>query len=133
MRRRAGPIKLGVTGTFDSLNPFIVKGTPAGLGGLIETLTTQTEDDNLSEYGLLAESMEVAPDKSWIIYDLRPEARWHDGQPVTADDVIFSFETLTRKAIRNIATTMAMSPARKNWASGGSNSSSSTAATASCP
>jgi microcin C transport system substrate-binding protein len=94
---KGGTITTGVTGTFDSLHPFIIKGTPAGLSGLFETLTTQTEDDALSEYGLLAESMEVAPDKSWIIYDLRPEARWHDGQPVTSDDVVFSFNTLMEK------------------------------------
>jgi microcin C transport system substrate-binding protein len=92
-----GTITQGVTGTFDSFNPFIIKGTPAALGGLWETLTTSTEDDAMSEYGLLAESMEVAPDKSWIIYNLRPEARWHDGQPVTADDVVFTFNILIEK------------------------------------
>ena len=58
---------------------------------------TSTEDDNLTEYGLLAESMEVAEDKSWIIFNLRPEARWHDGQPVTADDVVFTFNILVEK------------------------------------
>jgi microcin C transport system substrate-binding protein len=94
---KGGTITQGATGTFDSFNGFIIKGTPAGLPGLFETLTTQTDDDALSEYGLLAESMEVAPDKSWIIYNLRPEARWHDGKPVTADDVIFSFNTLIAK------------------------------------
>ena len=94
---KGGTITTGVTGTFDSFNPYIIKGTPAGLGGLFETLTTQVEDDALSEYGLIAESMEVAPDKSWIIYNLRPEARWHDGKPITADDVVFSFNILTTK------------------------------------
>ena len=94
---KGGTITTGVTGTFDSFNPYIIKGTPAGLGGLFETLTTQVEDDALSEYGLIAESMEVAPDKSWIIYNLRQEARWHDGKPITADDVVFSFNILTTK------------------------------------
>jgi microcin C transport system substrate-binding protein len=94
---KGGTITQGVTGTFDSFNPFIIKGTPAGLGGLWETLTATTEDDAMTEYGLLAESMEVAPDKSWIIYNLRPEARWHDGQPVTADDVVFTFNILMEK------------------------------------
>src|SRR5262249_32930776 len=94
---KGGTMTLAATGTFDSFNAYIIKGTPAGLSGLIETLTAQTEDDSLSEYGLIAESMEVAPDKSWIIYNLRPEARWHDGQPITADDVIFSFNTLVQK------------------------------------
>jgi microcin C transport system substrate-binding protein len=94
---KGGTINLGATGTFDSLNAFIVKGTPAGLGGLYETLTTQSDDDALSEYGLLAESMEVADDKSWVIFNLRPEARWHDGKPVIADDVVFTFNTLIEK------------------------------------
>lgn len=94
---KGGTITTGVTGTFDSLNPFIIKGNPAGLGGLYETLTTSPDDDSLTEYGLLAESMEVAEDKSWVIYNLRPEARWHDGKPVTADDVIFTFSTLIEK------------------------------------
>src|SRR4029434_5756880 len=57
---KGGTINLGVTGTFDSLNGFIIKGTPAALGGLYETLTTQVDDDSMTEYGLLAESMEVA-------------------------------------------------------------------------
>src|SRR5262245_8828030 len=94
---KGGTINTGATGTFDSFNPFIVKGTPAGTGGLYDTLTTQTEDDNLTEYGQLAESMEVAQDKSWIIFNLRPEARWHDGKPVTADDVVFTFNILIEK------------------------------------
>src|SRR3989337_1038249 len=79
---KGGTVTLGATGTFDSFNPFILKGNPAGLGGLFETLTTSSEDDVLTEYGLLAESMEVASDQSWIIFNLRPEARWHDGKPV---------------------------------------------------
>lgn len=94
---KGGTVTQGVTGTFDTFNGFIIKGTPAGLPGLYDTLTASTEDDSLTEYGLLAESMEVAPDKSWIIYNLRPEARWHDGQPVTADDVVFTFNTLMEK------------------------------------
>ncbi len=94
---KGGTLNMGVTGTFDSFNPFIIKGDPAGLGGLYEALTTQVDDDSLSEYGLLAESMEVAEDKSWIIFNLRPEARWHDGVPITADDVVFTFNTLIEK------------------------------------
>jgi microcin C transport system substrate-binding protein len=94
---KGGTVNLGVTGTFDSLNGFIIKGNPAGLGGLYETLTTPVDDDSLTEYGLLAESMEVAEDKSWVIFNLRPEARWHDGKPVTADDVVFTFNTLIEK------------------------------------
>jgi microcin C transport system substrate-binding protein len=94
---KGGTITSGAVGTFDSFNAFIIKGSPAGLAGLFETLTTQTEDDAMSEYGLIAESMEIAPDKSWIIYTLRSQARWHDGKPITADDVVFSFDTLMEK------------------------------------
>jgi microcin C transport system substrate-binding protein len=94
---KGGTINLGATGTFDSFNQFIIKGTPAGLPGLYDTLATQVEDDALSEYGLLAESIEVAEDKSWVIFNLRPQARWHDGQPITADDVVFTFNTLIEK------------------------------------
>ena len=91
---KGGSVSYGAIGTFDSFNPFIVKGTPAGLGGLFETLTTRTEDDDPSGYGLIAESMEVGPNNAWIIFNLRPQARWHDGKPITADDVVFSFNTL---------------------------------------
>jgi len=94
---RGGSVTYGAIGTFDSFNPYIIKGTPAGLGGLFETLTTNTDDDTLTDYGLVAESMEVAPDKSWIIFNLRPQARWHDGKPITADDVVFSFNLLIEK------------------------------------
>lgn len=94
---RGGTLNVGATGTFDSLNPYIVKGTPAALAGLIETLTLSPDDDSLTEYGLIAESMEVAEDRSWVIFNLRPEARWHDGQPITADDVVFSLNILVEK------------------------------------
>ena len=94
---KGGTINLGAIGTFDSFNAYIIKGDPAVLSGLYDTLSAPTEDDALTEYGLLAESMEVAEDKSWIIYNLRPEARWHDGVPITADDVVFTFNTLIEK------------------------------------
>ena len=60
---------------------------------VFETLTTQSNDEAFSEYGLLAESIEMPEDRSWVAFELRPQARWHDGQPVTVDDVIFSFDT----------------------------------------
>jgi microcin C transport system substrate-binding protein len=94
---KGGSVTYSAMGTFDSFNQFIIKGTPAALSGLFETLTASTDDDTLTDYGLIAESMEVAPDKSWIIFNLRPEARWHDGKPITADDVIFSFNILVEK------------------------------------
>ncbi|HXH04108.1 MAG TPA: extracellular solute-binding protein [Candidatus Competibacteraceae bacterium] len=92
---KGGEVKLATLGGFDTFNPFSIKGQPAaGIGFLFETLTTQSLDEPFSEYGLLAESIEIAPDRSAVTYELRPEARFHDGSPVTADDVIFSFEIL---------------------------------------
>lgn len=95
---KGGEIVLSAIGTFDSLNPFIIKGTPAiGSGLIYETLLTNSLDEPFTEYGLLAESVQVPEDRSWVAFKLREEARWHDGKPVTVDDVIFSFEALTTK------------------------------------
>lgn len=95
---KGGTLRMHSIGTFDSLNPFIVKGVPAiGLGLLFDTLTYQTGDESSTEYGLIAESIEVPDDFSWVAYTLREEARFHDGSPVTVDDVVFSFELLTSK------------------------------------
>ncbi|HEX6111312.1 MAG TPA: extracellular solute-binding protein [Geminicoccaceae bacterium] len=97
---KGGAVTFASIGTFDTLNPFIIKGTKAdGLGFLFETLTTQSEDEPFSEYGLLAESIEMPEDRSWVAFTLRPEARWHDGKPVTVEDVIFSFNTLKEKGL----------------------------------
>jgi microcin C transport system substrate-binding protein len=97
---KGGTVTFASIGTFDTLNPFIIKGTPAdGLGLLFETLTTQSQDEPFSEYGLLAESIEMPEDRTWVAFTLRPEARWQDGKPVTVDDVIFSFNTLKEKGL----------------------------------
>ena len=85
-------------GTYDSLNPFILKGqTAAGIGALFESLMTGSLDEAFTEYGLLAESIEWPEDRSWVAFTLRPEARWHDGRPVTVEDVIWSLEMLKTK------------------------------------
>ena len=64
---------MAAIGSFDSLNPYIVKGTPAaGLGMVFETLTTQSNDEAFSEYGLLAESIDMPEDRSWVAFELRP-------------------------------------------------------------
>jgi len=95
---QGGGIRQVAIGTFDSLNPFILKGNVAtGLGLTYETLATSTEDDPSAEYGLIAESMTVPADNAWVGFTLRPEARFHDGSPITADDVLFSFETLKKQ------------------------------------
>ena len=95
---KGGTISLSAIGTYDSLNPFILKGVPvAGANLAFETLMESTQDEPFSQYGWLAESVTVAPDRSWVSYQLRPNARFHDGKPVTPDDVIFSYETLRDK------------------------------------
>ena len=93
-----GGIRLAALGTFDSLNPFILKGNPAAGSGLIyDSLLTGSLDEPFTEYGLLVESIDMAADRSWVAFTLREEARWHDGRPVTVDDVIWTAETLTTK------------------------------------
>lgn len=95
---KGGTLRLSSVGTFDSLNPFITKGVAAdGLGFVFESLMESSSDEAFSEYGLLAERIEMPADRSWITFTLRAEARWHDGTPVTVEDVIFSFETLKSK------------------------------------
>lgn len=92
---KGGLVRLGAQGTFDSFNLVVagVKGSPeSGLSLIYETLTTPSSDEPVASYGLLAESFSYPEDYSSVSFRLRPEARWHDGQPVTADDVIFSFE-----------------------------------------
>lgn len=92
---KGGIFRQHVVGTFDSLNPFIVKGIPAaGSATIYETLMEQTSDEPFTEYGALAASIEMPEDRSWVIFNLRPEARWHDGAPLTADDVVWTFNTL---------------------------------------
>jgi microcin C transport system substrate-binding protein len=93
---KGGLVRLGAQGTFDSFNLVVagVKGAPAaGLTFIYETLTTSALDQSSSSYGLLAEAFSYPEDYSSVTFRLRPEARWHDGRPVTVDDVIFSFET----------------------------------------
>jgi microcin C transport system substrate-binding protein len=95
---KGGSLTLSTIGTFDNLNPYILRGTAAaGVTLTFETLTTGSPDEPFSEYGLLAESIEIPEDRSWVAFTLRPEARWHDGQPVTVDDVIWTLETLKTK------------------------------------
>jgi len=101
---KGGTLRLSAIGTFDSLNPFILKGTPAaGVGGrildsfLYDSLFSRTSDEAFSSYGLVAKSAEVAEDQTWVIFNLRRAARWHDGVALTADDVVFSFNLLKQK------------------------------------
>ena len=95
---KGGDVRLSAIGTFDSLNLFILKGVAAaGIGQLFETLTVASFDEASAEYGLIAESVEVPADRSWVAFTLRPEARFQDGSPITADDVIWTFQALKSK------------------------------------
>ena len=95
---KGGAVKLAETGTFDSVNPFILKGVKApGIGDTFETLMVSSLDEPMSMYGLVAEDVSVADDHLSATFDMRKEAKWHDGTPITADDVVFSFETLKSK------------------------------------
>ncbi|GMG84115.1 extracellular solute-binding protein [Paralimibaculum aggregatum] len=93
---KGGRLVLGELGGFDSLNPFILKGRAPWVlrTHVAETLLARSWDEPFTLYGLLAESVETPADRSWVVFRLRPEARFSDGSPVTVEDVIWSFETL---------------------------------------
>ncbi len=93
---KGGRVVFGNTGGFDSLNPFTQKGTsPWQLRFWThESLMGRSWDEPFTLYGLLAESVETAPDRSWVEFTLREDARFSDNSPVTVDDVIWSYETL---------------------------------------
>lgn len=105
--KKGGRIAYGVVGTFDSLNPFILKSMRTSARGIwdpafgnliFESLMTRSSDEAFTLYGLLAESVEWNDDRTFIQFNLNPKAKWSDGQPVTPEDVIFSFELLRDKA-----------------------------------
>jgi microcin C transport system substrate-binding protein len=94
---KGGKFRQAGFGGFDSLNPFISKGVSANDIDLIyDTLARQSLDEPFTEYGLIAGKIEKAPNNDWVRFYLRPEARFHDGHPVRAEDVVFSFQTLVK-------------------------------------
>jgi microcin C transport system substrate-binding protein len=95
---KGGDVKLAMIGTFDTLNPFTLKGVAAaGLGELFDTLMAPSRDEAFSYYGLVAETVETPADRSWVVFTLRPTARFQDGTPMTVEDVIWTFDTLRAK------------------------------------
>jgi microcin C transport system substrate-binding protein len=98
---KGGVTRLISIGTFDNFNIAVagIKGNLAAAAAQIyETLMAKSQDEIVTEYGLLAEAAAHPDDCSWVIYRLRKEARWHDGKPVTPEDVIFSLETLKKQS-----------------------------------
>lgn len=92
---KGGEVRRAAIGTFDSFNPFIIKGTDAqGIGLLYDSLTTRADDEPFSEYGLLAKAIYLPEDRSWIEFELHENARFSDGEPVRAEDVVYTFKLL---------------------------------------
>jgi microcin C transport system substrate-binding protein len=92
---KGGTARMATIGTFDSLNAWIPRGNPAaGMGLVTETLMTSSFDEPSTEYGLIAEAVKHPADYSSVSYRLRPKARWHDGKPITPEDVVWSLDTL---------------------------------------
>jgi len=100
---RSGRLVQGVLGTFDSLNPFVVRGLAAQSirGYVIESLMARGYDEPFTLYGLLAESVETDEERTFVTFALNPAARFSDGKPVTADDVVFSWQLLRDKGRPN--------------------------------
>ncbi|WP_417516354.1 extracellular solute-binding protein [Minwuia sp.] len=95
---KGGTLRLGAFGGFDSLNPYIPKGNRSAAVALsVESLMDSHLDELSAEYGLIAETVEYPDDFSWVVFNLRPEARFHDGSSIMAEDVAFSFEILRDK------------------------------------
>lgn len=95
---KGGNVKLAYPLTFDSLNPFILKGLAApDVSKLFDTLMTASLDEPQSYYGLIADDVEIAKDKKSVTFRINKDARWNDGSPVTPEDVIFSLDTLKSK------------------------------------
>lgn len=92
---KGGLLRLSARGSFDTFNPILPKGSAAvGLGLGYETLMTPSMDEVLVSYGLLAEAMYIAEDFGSVSFRMNPNAKWHDGEPVKAEDVVWSFNKL---------------------------------------
>ncbi|WP_420023434.1 extracellular solute-binding protein [Cereibacter azotoformans] len=105
---KGGEISEWTFGGFDSMNPYSVKGRAAALSSIMyESILTGTADEIGASYCLLCETLEYPEDRSWVIFNLRPEAKFSDGTPVTAEDVVFSYETFVTKGLTDFRTVFA--------------------------
>lgn len=94
---KGGELKLAITSNgYDTFNPFVLRGVAAAGADayLYDTLMSQSENEPFSAYGLIAEKIQVPDDRSWVVFHINPKAKFQDGEQITAEDVIFSFETL---------------------------------------
>ena len=97
---KGGTLKMSAFGSFDTFNPYVIKGVAAaGTGLLFDTLMVESADEPFSEYGLIAETIEMPQDRSWVAFNINRKARFSDGTPVTAQDVVFSFNLLKTKGL----------------------------------
>ena len=97
---KGGEVSIWAFGSFDSMHPYTTKGRSGSLSSVFfESLLTGTSDEIDSAYGLVAKSLEYPKDRSWVIFNMRPEARFSDGTPLTAEDVLFSFNLLKDKGL----------------------------------
>jgi len=102
---KGGEISIAALGTFDSLNPYSVKGTASSLGSAFyESILTGTADEIGASYCLLCETMEYPADRSFVIFNLRKDVKFSDGSPLTAADVVFSYELFRDKGIAEFRT-----------------------------
>ena len=105
---KGGEISIWAFGSFDSMNPYTIKGRPERLSSIFfETLLTGTADTIGEAYGLLAETIEYPEDRSWVIFNIRPEVRFSDGSLLTAEDVIFSYQTFLTKGLSSFRVQLA--------------------------
>ncbi|KIC23410.1 MULTISPECIES: extracellular solute-binding protein [unclassified Leisingera] len=101
---KGGELSISAVGTFDSMNPFTRKGRAGMLASShYESLLVESYDEPGSYYGLVAESLEYPESQDWVIFNLRPEARFSDGTPVTAEDVVFSHNILLDQGLKSYA------------------------------
>ena len=105
---KGGEISEWAFGGFDSMNPYSVKGRSAALSSApFESILTGTADEIGAVYCLLCSTMEYPEDRSWVIFNLRPEAKFSDGSALTAEDVLFSYETFLAKGLTDFRTVLA--------------------------
>lgn len=92
---KGGEVALTALGSFDSFNPFILRGTPSvGIANLYDSLLMESPDEASTEYAHLASAIEIPADRMGVTFELRETARWHDGRPITAEDVVWTFNAL---------------------------------------